>query len=37
VRLACRDYAVESKPLLLGIWGGTDEDDRAPMRRRRTA
>jgi hypothetical protein len=27
---ACLDYAIESKQLLVGIWGGTDEHERGP-------
>jgi WhiB family transcriptional regulator, redox-sensing transcriptional regulator len=35
VKAACADYAVTHH--MAGIWGGTDEDDRGALRRRRTA
>ena len=33
VRCACLEYAIASSRVLQGIWAGTTEEERAPMRR----
>ncbi len=37
VRCSCLEYAIASSRVLQGIWAGTTEEERAPMRRARKA